>query len=84
MRNAMTDRINARLPGALGGALLALLCAGAAQAQTAGGDGAPAPSDAPRPGDVVRVKIWQEPDFRATSPWTARASSCCPGWGRGM
>jgi polysaccharide export outer membrane protein len=63
MRNAMTDRINARLPGALGGALLALLCAGAAQAQTAGGDGAPAPSDAPRPGDVVRVKIWQEPDL---------------------
>lgn len=65
MRNTMagtTDRRRAARVSAR--VLIALLLATAsASAQTAGGDGAPAPADAPRPGDVVRLKIWQEPDL---------------------
>jgi polysaccharide export outer membrane protein len=57
------DGVNARVARAIGGALVALLLAGPASAQTAGGDGAAAPPDAPRPGDVVRLRIWQEPDL---------------------
>ena len=67
---------------ALGAALLTA-CASAV-AQSGAGPASPvaAPQAAIAPGDVVRVRIWREPDLSGSSPWTRPARWSCRGWAR--